>query len=197
MSELVPAAGRGRPRRPETDAAILAAGWRVLAAQGYAGLGFDAVAEAAGCSRPALYRRFANKRELVLAMMEARSRDVEPEVDPHGDPRHALVEHLKAMRNHLGQSGDGVVLGLAVASRADPDLAAAFERYEAGERRYYAEILDRAAGLPLAAARRDLLIDTLLGAVMFRLVLRRGTISDAELESLADQALATARRGAG
>jgi AcrR family transcriptional regulator len=177
------------------DAAILAAGWRVLAEQGYAGLGFDAVAEAAGCSRPALYRRFANKRDLVLAMMEARSRDVEPEVDPHADPRHTLVEHLNAMRSHLAQSGAGVVLGLAEASRTDPDLAAAFDRYAEGERRYYAEALDLAAGRPLAAERSELLIDTLLGAVMFRIVLRRGAISDAELERLADHALAAARVG--
>jgi AcrR family transcriptional regulator len=175
------------------DAAILAAGWRVLAEHGYAGLGFDAVAEAAGCSRPALYRRFAGKRELVLAMMQALSREVEPEVDPRAGPRHALVAHLKAMRSHLAQSGAAVVLGLAEASRTDPDLAAAFDRYAEGERRYYAEILGQAAGRPLAADRSELLIDTLLGAVMFRLVLRRGAISDADLERLADLALAAAR----
>jgi AcrR family transcriptional regulator len=58
----------GRPRAPETDAAIYTAVLDVLADVGFDGLTYDRVAARANVSRPALYRRAASKPALVVAV---------------------------------------------------------------------------------------------------------------------------------
>lgn len=60
---------RGRPRSAELDTAIEVATRALLAERGYAGLTFTAVAERAGTTPPALYRRFSSKADLVLEVV--------------------------------------------------------------------------------------------------------------------------------
>jgi AcrR family transcriptional regulator len=55
----------GRPRDPRIDAAILQATAELLVEIGYANLTLAAVAERAGTTKTALYRRWASKAELV------------------------------------------------------------------------------------------------------------------------------------
>jgi AcrR family transcriptional regulator len=55
----------GRPRDPRIDAAILQATSELLVEIGYANLTLAAVAERAGTTKTALYRRWASKAELV------------------------------------------------------------------------------------------------------------------------------------
>jgi len=55
----------GRPRDPRLDAAIAAATIALLEERGYHGLTIAGVAERAGTTTPAIYRRFGSKSELV------------------------------------------------------------------------------------------------------------------------------------
>ena len=55
----------GRPRDPRIDAAILAATADLLVEIGYANVTMAAVAERAGTTKTALYRRWSSKAELV------------------------------------------------------------------------------------------------------------------------------------
>jgi AcrR family transcriptional regulator len=55
----------GRPRDPRLDTAIEAATVELLEARGYHGLTLAAVAERAGTTTPAIYRRYGSKSELV------------------------------------------------------------------------------------------------------------------------------------
>lgn len=57
--------GAGRPRDPRIDAAILQATADLLAEIGYSNLTIAAVAERAGTTKTALYRRWSSKAELV------------------------------------------------------------------------------------------------------------------------------------
>ncbi|MDF2582422.1 MAG: TetR family transcriptional regulator, partial [Mycobacterium sp.] len=57
--------GAGRPRDPRIDAAILAATSDLLVQIGYSNLTMAAVAERAGTTKTALYRRWSSKAELV------------------------------------------------------------------------------------------------------------------------------------
>ena len=57
-----------RPRDPKVDRKILEAATELLARDGYAALNLTAVAEAAGVGKPALYRRYPSKAELVFAV---------------------------------------------------------------------------------------------------------------------------------
>ncbi|GAA3267864.1 MULTISPECIES: TetR/AcrR family transcriptional regulator [Dactylosporangium] len=59
-----------RRRGPELEAAILDAAWDELVAAGYARLTMESVATRAGTGIAVLYRRWANKDELVLAALE-------------------------------------------------------------------------------------------------------------------------------
>lgn len=53
----------------QLDRALLDAAWAQLVDGGYASFTFDAVAERAATSRPVLYRRWADKHELVRAAL--------------------------------------------------------------------------------------------------------------------------------
>ncbi len=57
--------GAGRPRDPRIDAAILRATVDLLVQIGYSNLTMAAVAERAGTTKTALYRRWSSKAELV------------------------------------------------------------------------------------------------------------------------------------
>lgn len=57
----------GRPREARIDDAVLAATSALLAERGYAGFSLADVAERAGTSRPAIYRRWSGKAHLVHA----------------------------------------------------------------------------------------------------------------------------------
>ena len=59
--------GPGRPRDGRLDEAIIAATSELLAERGYAGLTLAGVAERAGTTTPAIYRRWSSKADLVLA----------------------------------------------------------------------------------------------------------------------------------
>lgn len=57
--------GAGRPRDPRIDAAILAAAADLLVEIGYANITMAAIAERAGTTKTALYRRWSSKAEIV------------------------------------------------------------------------------------------------------------------------------------
>lgn len=57
--------GAGRPRDPRIDAAILAATADLLVEIGYANITMAAIADRAGTTKTALYRRWSGKAELV------------------------------------------------------------------------------------------------------------------------------------
>jgi AcrR family transcriptional regulator len=185
------APGRGRPRNVAVDAAVLRAGWEVLAAAGYTGLTFEAVAEHAGCSRPALYRRFANKRDLVLELIRTATHEIRPDVDEEADPHHALVEHLKAYVRYLKGFGGACTLALSQARRADLLLSQALDELFLSERQPFVRALDAAGPAPPETV--NILIDALLGSVTFRVAVCDGEIADAEIEQIVGMTLHQAR----
>ena len=58
-----------RRRGAELEGAILDAGWAQIVEVGYAGFTFEAIAERAQTGKAALYRRWANKEALLLAVL--------------------------------------------------------------------------------------------------------------------------------
>ena len=79
----------GRPRDRRIDAAVLGAAADLLAEVGYANLTMAAVAERAGTTKTALYRRWSSKAELVheAAFPAAPTALATPEGDIGGDVR--------------------------------------------------------------------------------------------------------------
>lgn len=85
---------RQRRRGPELESALLEAAWDELVEVGYAGLTMESVAERAHTGVAVLYRRWANKDQLVLAAIEFYSRAHPVEMPDTGDLRGDLVALL-------------------------------------------------------------------------------------------------------
>jgi AcrR family transcriptional regulator len=67
MSATETTSAPGRPRDGRLDDAIVAATLELLDERGYTGLTLAAVAERAGTTTPAIYRRWSSKSDLVMA----------------------------------------------------------------------------------------------------------------------------------
>jgi AcrR family transcriptional regulator len=97
----------GRPRDPRRDTAILDAVLELIAEVGYDQTTIDAIAARAGVGKPTIYRRWpGGKRDVVVAAMQAKSREFAPPEDTgslRGDlmaMARQLIEHFQA-RSHL------------------------------------------------------------------------------------------------
>lgn len=94
-----PPRSSGRPLDEGVDAAILDAAWRLLLEDGYSRMSIARVADTARVGRPAIYRRYRDKSELVAAVIADKSARVPP-VDT-GSAREDLIEHLELMRRRF------------------------------------------------------------------------------------------------
>ncbi len=185
--------GRGRPRDGSMEPAIMQAGWALLAERGYSGMSFEELAERAGCSRPALYRRFANKRELIIWMLDNAARDTDPALPAHVAPRTVLIENLWGFVRHLGGPAGVATPELSQARRRDAELSVALDALYERERRPYLMALDAALKGALPAAEVSALVDNMIGAVLFRAGLQGQTLKQAQVEQIVDQALIAGR----
>ena len=144
MSMAAGARRRGRPRSEAIDAAVLAAARRQLAEGGYAALSFAAVADEAGTSRPALYRRYASKAALAESAMASLPADEPPE--PAIDPFSDLVAELADFRRGVSLPGRLSLVGTMLQSTTDADAAARYRaRIITPRRARLRAILERAA----------------------------------------------------
>ncbi|MEU6538236.1 TetR/AcrR family transcriptional regulator [Streptomyces sp. NPDC047000] len=163
MAEPSPEPVRRRRHGEQLEAALLDAAWTELVEVGYAGLTMESVAARARTGIAVLYRRWANKKELVLAAIEHRRRAHPIETPDTGTLRGDLIALLRA----VGEARAGF---LAVA------LAAAFSGL--------AE-----AGITPAQGRDRLLADQPLrrDQIIFRRAHERGEI---DLDRIPDAVLA-------
>jgi AcrR family transcriptional regulator len=147
----------GRPRDPDLDAAILDAARRHLAAHGYDAMSVAAVAEAAGTTRQALYRRFPSKADLATAAIAGMSRSAErPDTD---DVFADLVAELQAFRDGVTRPNGLGMVGAMLQDATDPELRALFrERVVSPRRARIEHILGRGIGAGVLDRRADLAI---------------------------------------
>lgn len=120
-STAASARGAGRPLDETVDTAILKAATRLLIKEGYARMSIAGVAEAAGVGRPAIYRRYRDKSELVFATIDY-MRAAVPAPDT-GDTREDLIRHLEKARQMFDVTLAGT---LFVEEREHPELLRQF-----------------------------------------------------------------------
>jgi AcrR family transcriptional regulator len=115
--------GAGRPRDPRIDAAVLAAAADLLTEVGYANLTMAAIAERAGTTKTALYRRWSSKAELVheATFPVAPTALETPEGDIAGDVR-AMVAAARDV--FVSPVVRAALPGLVADMTADPELNA-------------------------------------------------------------------------
>ncbi len=155
---------RGRPRDPETDAAILRAAERLLSERGFAAMSLEAVAEAANVTKPTIYRRYRSKADLATAAIADIQRRETPSLV--GDTRTDLVAALRHFQKGLLRpNGMRTLATVLVEEHERPELIASFrERVVTPRRQMLREIL------AAAQARQELAPGTDVEAVVNLLV---------------------------
>src|SRR4051794_15496188 len=110
----------GRPQEPERTRAILDATIELLADVGYEALTMDAVATRAKSSKATIYRRWRDKRELVVAALEHLTLD-QPVVPPPADNlREDLLNLVRSQRQLMLSADRRIYTGLLHAAQSDP-----------------------------------------------------------------------------
>lgn len=153
--------GGGRPRDPDLDERILDATRRLLAERGYQSLSIDAVARAAGTTRPTVYLRFAGKEELATSAVAGMT--VEEPLPQTDDIRADLVAELRHFRAAITRPNGFSFVGTVLAEEhATPGLIARFrERLVLPRRHRLAATLER--GMRIGTVRTDLDVDAATG----------------------------------
>ncbi|MEV5603971.1 TetR/AcrR family transcriptional regulator [Streptomyces sp. NPDC052299] len=109
--------GPGRPREERVTRAVLDAVVDLVTENGMGALTMDAVAARAGVSKPAMYRRWATKQDLVLAAAETR---IGPLTVPDmGDFRAELRAVLTARMEAYRQPGVARLLAGVIGSASE------------------------------------------------------------------------------
>ncbi|MHA6762660.1 TetR/AcrR family transcriptional regulator [Streptacidiphilus sp. PAMC 29251] len=157
--------GQGRSRDAAIDARILAAAKRQLSTLGYEGMSLAAVAEEAGTTRQALYRRWANKAALagdaVAAMDDATSapQTQEQARKQERDPFRALVAELADFQRGISKPGRLSLVGTMLQETTEPEVLQAYrEKIIQPRRRRITTILETARDRGLIDADADLTI---------------------------------------
>lgn len=148
-----------RMRAPDRREQLLATGRRLFAQHGFEGTSIDDIAEAAGVTKPIVYRHFPNKRELYLAVLEEHLsvliRKLWSALSTAPDPRERLRDGLEAYFEFVEERADGFRMLIEASARNDPEtqarLGTAWDTLADGVARTVGDLL-RGAGLDPAGA---------------------------------------------
>jgi AcrR family transcriptional regulator len=145
----------GRTRDASIDARVLAVAARHLARQGYRAMSLAAVAEEAGTTRQALYRRWPAKADLAAAAI-AQLSDAGTAASSD-DPFSDLVAELSDFQQGVSRRGRLSLVGTMLQDTTDPDVLRRYRaQVVAPRRRRIRAILETAIGLGLADPDADL-----------------------------------------
>jgi AcrR family transcriptional regulator len=173
--------------KPEITSAITTAVLDELAEQGYARLSMEAVAKRAGVGKSALYRRWASKREMALAVLAEFSVG-QADIPDTGSLRSDIREVLDGVAKWLSHPKFSRILPDLVAEMArTPELSDLVEGMIGRPRRERALVmleraiergeLDRDTDLELA-------LDLLAAPIYWRLTVRDGDMEPHYLDKL-------------
>ena len=147
----------GRPRDAAIDVAVLAATRRQLAESGLAALSVSAVAQEAGTTRPAIYRRWPTRLELAVAAVADLAEIAPPE--PTDDPLADLIAELTHFRHCITDAGALALTGVMLQDGVDPELQRHYRDHLVSPRRARLRAcLERGISADLLAADADLAV---------------------------------------
>jgi AcrR family transcriptional regulator len=190
-------AGNKRSGRVPAGAAVLQADvteairqalFTELARCGYGRLSIEAVARRAGVGKPAIYRRWRSKQDMVVAFVSEIALahlDMPDTGSLRGDVIAFLRAEYEALTDPLAQA---IIPDLLSEANRNPDLAAALLRTVRDPRRTRAAAIIRRAidrGEVPDSLNPDLALDTLAGPLYWRITVVHQPITAEELVQLA------------
>jgi len=153
---------RGRARDPGIDARVLAVAHRQLSELGYEAMSVAAVAQEAGTTRQALYRRWPDKASLAADALKAAA-DAGPAVASE-DPLADLGAELADFQRGISRPGRLSLVGTMLQDGTAPEARTRYQaQIIAPRRRRIRAILERAQRLGLIDADADLEVAVTLG----------------------------------
>lgn len=167
------APGAGRPRDPRIDAAILRATADLLAEIGYSSLTIAAVAERAGTTKTALYRRWSSKAELVheAAFPAAPTAIATPPGDIAADIRAMLAATRDVFATPVVRAAlPGLIADMVADADLNDRVRGRFTGVFAAVRDRVAEAVQRGEVYP--DVDPDRLVEVIGGATLLRMLLQ-------------------------
>ncbi|HZD71388.1 MAG TPA: TetR/AcrR family transcriptional regulator [Actinomycetes bacterium] len=168
------AKGPGRPRSERAHRAILRAALELLLEQGFAEMSVEGVASRAGVGKATIYRRWPAKADLVAEAVGRMSHKALDPVDTGSVRGDLMALAEQAFKTEEADEVTEIMLKLMVERARHPELQEAFlRRVVHPRRRLMADILQR--GIDRGELRPDidvdLLVDLLMGVVLYRSML--------------------------
>jgi len=187
---------RGRPRSEAAEKAVMDAVYAFLQKRSVRELTMEGIAESANVGKPTLYKWWPSKAALVMAVLQER-------LIPKPEPFSAKTaeEAIRARMHRLMRAFDGmfgkVFADLIAEGQNDPSLLRELYERHLGQRReaLVAEIeRGKQAGEFYPEVDSDLLVDSLIGPIYYRLLMKTAPLTEAYVDKLIAQILQGTRR---
>jgi AcrR family transcriptional regulator len=163
---------------PVTDATMFDAALSVLAQRGYGGATTRRIAEAAGINEITLFRRFGDKRQLILAAIHADiSRLASNGLTATGELEADLIRVVEYYSD-LYQHREGLVGTLLLEGARDPDVAALIKEPIGAMSRIGEIFASYQQTGEMAEEPTDFAVQALLAPLLVITVMRRLTSSE-------------------
>lgn len=171
-----PGGATGRPRNPEVDRAVLRAALELFIEHGDAGASIEKIAKRAGVAKTSIYRRWSSREALLAQAIEVFRNATGYTIDlldrtPPQDFIKLLVEACEV----VGRPEIRKLMTRVIGSIPDyPKLIEVYrEIYYLPRRQAFGRALERvrAAGLLAKDIDLDALADTIIGAVMYHMIM--------------------------
>ncbi len=182
-------AGRGRPRDPGADKAILRAALELFVEHGIEGASFEQIARRAGVARTTVYRRWSSREDLVAQAMEVAREAPERSLTTAArvPPKRMADELINALSEMATRRDYLKTVAKLVGSVPDsPKLMSVYwNTYLIPRRRMVAEIIGRARerGAIPKGTDSEILQDMIGGAIMYHLLIRPGRKNRKEMRA--------------
>lgn len=162
----------GRPRSAASHQAILKATLELLAEVGFERMSIDAIATRAGVGKTTIYRRYANKDELVADAIESvREEILIPDTGHLWGDIDALIENAAQITlTPLGQQAVAMIISSASSNAGFAQVY--WEKYLQPRKQAFASVIERAKARHEVATDLDagLVFDTMSGIMLYALI---------------------------
>jgi AcrR family transcriptional regulator len=180
---------QGSRKDPSINLAVLVATRHLLVTRGYSATSIDLIATTAGVSRPAIYRRWSSKAQLV-------NDAVFPELGPDRPEDDFIAEITRLCHGALRLFHEPAVReampGLLLDMRSDPDLYRLLtQRVDASARAQLADTVDHAVagGAARPGISADIIMDAIAGGAFYAACVRNVQDLDRAATELCDVVL--------
>jgi AcrR family transcriptional regulator len=187
---------RGRPRSEAAEKAVMDAVYTFLQERSVRELTMEGIAEKANVGKPTLYKWWPSKAALVMAVLQER---LVPKPEPISarTSEAAVRAHMhRIVRAFNGMFGK-VFADLIAEGQSDPSLLTELYERHLGQRRNALVIeIERGkqAGEFYAEVDSELLVDSLIGPIYYRLLMKTAPLTEAYVDQLFAQLMLGKRR---